>query len=82
MSSNRSLQESLVRSNSLTAIAAGLLSVLLTFLVMHLWRFDLAVPVLYRGDALYVNVLVKALAEGTWNYHIARLGAPFRTGRS
>ena len=77
MSNNRSFQENLVRSNSLTAIAAGLLSVLLTFLVMHLWRFDLAVPVVYWGDALYVNVLVKALTEGTWNYHIARLGAPF-----
>ena len=77
MSSNRWLQERLVRSNSLTAVAAGLLSVLLTFLVMHLWRFDLAVPVVYWIDALYVNVLVKALTEGTWNYHIARLGAPF-----
>ena len=32
MSSNRSLQTSLVRSNSLTALAAGLLSLLLTFL--------------------------------------------------
>ena len=30
-----------------------------------------------RGDALYHSVLVKALAEGTWHYHIARLGAPF-----
>jgi phosphoglycerol transferase len=77
MSSNRSLHERLIRSNSLTAVAAGLLSVLLTFLVMHLWRFDLAVPVVYWIDALYVNVLVKALTEGTWNYHIARLGAPF-----
>ena len=77
MSSNRWRQMSLVHRNSLTAVAAGLLSLLLTFLVMHLWRFELAVPVVYWGDALYVNVLVKALTEGTWNYHIARLGAPF-----
>ena len=77
MSNNRWLRTSLIRSNSLTAVAAGLLSVLLTFLVMRLWRFDLAVPVVYWIDALYVNVLVKALSEGTWNYHIARLGAPF-----
>ena len=77
MSSNRSLQESLVRSNSLTAIAAGLLSLLLTFLGMRLWQLDLAVPFVYWGDALYHSVLVKALAEGTWHYHIARLGAPF-----
>ena len=66
-----------VRNNSLTAIAAGLLSLLLTFLRMRLWQHDLAVPVLYWGDALYHSVLVKALAEGTWNYHIPRLGAPF-----
>ena len=77
MSNNRWLRTNLIRSNSLTALAAGLLSVLLTFLVMHLWRFDLAVPVVYWIDALYVNVLTKALSEGTWNYHIARLGAPF-----
>jgi phosphoglycerol transferase len=61
----------------LTALAAGLLSLLLTFLGMRLWQRDLAVPVLYWGDALYHCVLVKALAEGTWHYHIARLGAPF-----
>jgi hypothetical protein len=77
MSSNRSLQESLVRSNSLTAFAAGLLSLLLTFLGMRLWQRDLALPFVYWGDALYHSVLVKALAEGTWHYHIARLGAPF-----
>jgi uncharacterized membrane protein len=77
MSNNRSLQARLVRSNSLTALAAGLLSLLLTFLGMRLWRFDLAVPFVYWGDALYHSVLVKALTEGTWHYHIARLGAPF-----
>ncbi|MGA7390429.1 MAG: hypothetical protein WBW99_21225, partial [Pseudolabrys sp.] len=77
MSSNRLLQTSLVRSNSLTALAAGLLSLLLTFLGMRLWQRDLAVPFVYWGDALYHSVLVKALAEGTWHYHIARLGAPF-----
>jgi phosphoglycerol transferase len=77
MSDKGGLQMNLVRRDWLTAVAAGLLSLLLTFLVMHLWRFDLAVPVVYWGDALYVNVLVKALTEGTWNYHIARLGAPF-----
>ena len=68
---------SLVRQNALTAVAAASLALLLTFLVMHLWRFDLTVPAVYWGDALYVSVLAKALTEGTWNYYIARLGAPF-----
>jgi phosphoglycerol transferase len=77
MSNNRWLRTNLVRSNSLTAIAAGLLSLLLVFFRMRLWQLDLAVPVAYWGDALHNNILVKALTEGTWNYHIARLGAPF-----
>ena len=81
MSSNRSLQESLVRRNALTAVAAGLLSVLLTFLVMHLWRFDLAVPVVYWSDALYVNVLVKALTE-VLELPYRAPGCAIRTGRS
>ncbi len=77
MDNSRSLRTSLFRSNSLTAMAAGLLSVLLVFFRMRLWQLDLAVPVVYWGDASYFNVMVKALAEGTWNYHIPRLGAPF-----
>jgi phosphoglycerol transferase len=77
MSGNPRLQRSPVRRNLLTAVAAGSLSLLLTCFVMRLWRFDLNVPAVYWGDALYVNVLVKALTEGRWNYHIARLGAPF-----
>src|SRR5882724_1473259 len=77
MDNSRSLRTSLFRSNSLTAMAAGLLSVLLVFFRMRLWQLDLAVPVVYWGDALYNNVLAKALTEGTWNYHIPRLGAPF-----
>jgi phosphoglycerol transferase len=74
---NRLFRTSLIHRNSLTALSAGLLAVLLVFLRMRLWRLGLAVPILYYGDALYYNVLVKALTEGTWNYHIAQLGAPF-----
>ena len=74
MGNNRLFRTSLIHRNSLTAMAAGLLGVLS---VLFRMRLDLAVPVLYWGDALYNTVLVKALAEGTWNYYIARLGAPF-----
>jgi hypothetical protein len=77
MSNNRWLRTNLIRNNSLTAIAAGLLSLLLVFFRMRLWQRDLAVPFVYTGDALFHSVLVKALTEGTWHYHIARLGAPF-----
>jgi phosphoglycerol transferase len=77
MSNKRLLRTNLIRNNSLTAIAAGLLSLLLVFFRMRLWQLDLAVPIVYWGDAVYGDVLVKALTEGTWNYHIPRLGAPF-----
>jgi hypothetical protein len=76
-SDQRKLMDAFGVSNSLTAVAAGLLSLLLVFFRMRLWQRDLAVPFVYWGDALYHSVLVKALAEGTWHYHIARLGAPF-----
>jgi hypothetical protein len=77
MSNNRWLRTNLIRNNSLTAIAAGLLSLLLVFFRMRLWQLDLAVPIVYSGDAVHGDVLVKALTEGTWNYHIPRLGARF-----
>ena len=77
MDNSRSLRTSLFRGNLLAAVAAGLLSVLLVFFRMRLWQFDLTLPIVYWGDALYNNVLAKALTEGAWNYHIPRLGAPF-----
>jgi hypothetical protein len=53
-------------------------SLLLVFLRMRLWTYDFHVPFVYSGDALQANaILVKPLTEGIWNYHIARLGAPF-----
>ena len=53
MSNNRWLRTNLIRNNSLTAIAAGLLSLLLTFLRMRLWQRDLAVPFVYLGTLLW-----------------------------
>src|SRR2546428_9070378 len=61
----------------LMARLAGLISVCVVFLRLHLWRYDLSVPIVYWGDALYETVLVKALTEGALNYHIPRLAAPF-----
>lgn len=43
----------------------------------RMWEFDLRSPLAYNRDALYFQVMVKALGEGAWNNHIARLGAPF-----
>src|SRR3954447_20237620 len=66
-----------VRRDVLCAIAAAVLAWGAVAIRMHLWQFDLRVPICYWGDALYFNVLVKALKEGLWNFHIARLAAPF-----
>lgn len=61
----------------LAALLAGLVSLCVVFLRLGLWRYDLSVPIVYWDDALYETVVVKALTEGAWNYHIPRLGAPF-----
>ncbi|MGI8820642.1 MAG: hypothetical protein ACR2ID_07240 [Chthoniobacterales bacterium] len=65
------------RKKFISAALAALFSILLVVLRLQLWDLDLHVPVVYAGDALYETVLVKALAENGWNYHIARLDAPF-----
>ena len=59
------------------AMAAGCLSLLVVFLRMRLWNYDLRVPISYWGDSLYLSTLVKALTENGWNFYIPRLGAPF-----
>jgi phosphoglycerol transferase len=60
-----------------TAFLVGIISCAVVFVRLALWRYDLTAPLTYWGDALYETVLVKGLTEGAWNYHIARLGAPF-----
>lgn len=58
-------------------ITAAVTSIAIVIIRFRMWHFDLRVPLTYSGDALQFHVLVKALTEGFWNYHIARLGAPF-----
>lgn len=60
-----------------TALTAGALSLLVVYFMLGLGQYNLSIPISYGGDALYETVMVKALTEGSWNYHIARLGAPF-----
>ena len=77
-----SLRAQRLRSGTLVpqvrlAVGAGSIAILLVILRIGLWSYDLTVPLTYTGDALYETVLVKALLEGGWNYHIVRLGAPF-----
>jgi phosphoglycerol transferase len=58
-------------------VLAAVVALGVTVWRLGLWHFDLRVPVVYWGDALYETTLVKALTEQTWNYYIDRLGAPF-----
>lgn len=45
--------------------------------VLRLWRADLRVPFLYRGDALLNQSIVKSILDFGWYGTNARLGAPF-----
>lgn len=56
--------------------AAAILSLLTVALVMQLWRADLRLPFVYRGEALYNGVLVKSLLEHGWHLGNPALGAP------
>lgn len=44
---------------------------------LHLWRIDFSVPFNYRGDTLWVVVLIKSMIENGWTYEIPQLSAPF-----
>lgn len=65
------------RTLFVAALLSGLAAIGIVILRLGLWNFDLHVPLNYNGDALYEATLVQALTEGAWNFHIARLGAPF-----
>src|SRR4051812_47367578 len=58
-----------------TLVAAT--TILLSYLRTGLWRFDLSVPIQYWGDALYFDVIAKAVTDGGWGHYIDRLGMPF-----
>jgi phosphoglycerol transferase len=59
------------------AVVTGWATIAIIVLRFRMWEFDLRLPLAYNQDALYFQVMVKALGEGAWNNHIARLGAPF-----
>jgi hypothetical protein len=61
----------------LPAILVAATTVLLAFFRTGLAKFDLSVPIQYWGDALYFEVIVKAVTEGGWGHYISRLGMPF-----
>ena len=57
-------------------VLTALVSILILFLVLQLWKADLGVPLSYFGDALYYSMLVKTLVETGWVLHNDRLGMP------
>src|SRR3982750_1592635 len=63
--------------NRWLAVIPGVIAISAFVLRLRLWRYDLRIPLVYWGDALYQTVMVKGLTEGILNYHISRLGAPF-----
>jgi hypothetical protein len=61
----------------LTALLVATTTILLAFFRTGLWKFDLSVPIQYWGDALYFEVIAKAVTDGGWGHYISRLGMPF-----
>jgi hypothetical protein len=46
-------------------------------IVLRLWRYDLRVPLSYRGDTLFILTYVKGLLQDGWPFSIRNLSAPF-----
>ena len=57
-------------------VTVGLSLALLTW-VLELWRADLSVPLIYGGDSLLVQLLVKSTVENGWYLTNGFVGAPF-----
>ncbi|MGW6131527.1 hypothetical protein ACWFNE_16015 [Cellulomonas sp. NPDC055163] len=60
----------------LTYVAAALLSTLVTFVSLQLWRARLDVPFTYWGDAIAVAAHFKTVLETGWYEYQPLLGAP------
>lgn len=56
--------------------AALVLSLVLTFVLLKLWRADLRIPFQYSFDGLLAQVLVKSVVDHGWYLHNPNLGAP------
>ncbi|HEX3184423.1 MAG TPA: hypothetical protein VHQ94_06490, partial [Pyrinomonadaceae bacterium] len=57
-------------------LAAALLSLLIVFLLLKLYRADFKVPLHYNGDALLHSTFIKGIIENGWYWQNPRLGAP------
>jgi phosphoglycerol transferase len=55
---------------------AAAASMLAGFVLLRLWRADLRVPFDYHGDALYFEMVVKAVVDHGWFLTNPNLGAP------
>ena len=63
-------------AESAVYLAATLVTGLLTYLVLELWRADLRVPFNYNGDALSTAAHFKTVIETGWYESQSLLGAP------
>src|SRR5690348_2549518 len=60
-------------------IAAVCLSLLFAFLFLKLYRADLRVPFVYKGDAMFYSMLIKGTSEHGWYLTNDNLGMPYGT---
>lgn len=64
-----------IRSASLYTMAA-LLSVGTVVLVLELWRANLSIPFIHKGDAAFAGACIKSIIDNGWYLKNRRLGAP------
>ena len=64
-------------SSLFPALLVAATTILLVFVRTGLWKYNLFIPIQYRGDAVYFNVIVKTLTDGGWGHYVSRLGMPF-----
>lgn len=57
-------------------LAAALLSLLIAFFLLKLYRADFRVPLHYNGDALLHAMFIKGIIENGWYWTNPSLGAP------
>jgi phosphoglycerol transferase len=65
------------RSDRGLYLVVAVLSSLLAYLALELWRADLTVPLAYWGDALAVGSHFKTVIENGWYEYNPLLGAPY-----
>jgi phosphoglycerol transferase len=57
-------------------IGVFIVSVLILFWILELWKADLKVPFVYSGDALFYDMTIKGIIDNGWHLRNSFIGMP------